>query len=63
MSANPGYDPVKSFTHVAFVGGPPTVIVVHPSLGVKSLKELVALLKSRGEPCHTFRPAPAPSAT
>ena len=27
-SANPGYDPIKSFTHVAFVGGPPTVIAV-----------------------------------
>jgi Tripartite tricarboxylate transporter family receptor len=23
-SANPGYDPIGSFTHVAFVGGPPT---------------------------------------
>lgn len=44
-SANPGYDPIGNFTHVAFVGGPPTVIVVHPSLGVRSFAELRMLLK------------------
>src|SRR5882672_4661075 len=48
-SANPGYDPIGNFTHVAFVGGPPTVIAVNPALGVRSLKELLALLKGRGE--------------
>ena len=37
-SAKAGYDPVTSFTNVAYVGGPPIVIVVHPSLGVKSLR-------------------------
>src|SRR4051812_22524729 len=26
-SANPGYDPIKSFSHVAFAGGPPNIIV------------------------------------
>ena len=46
MSANPGYDPITSFTPVAYLGGPPTVIVVHPSLGVRSFAELIALLKS-----------------
>jgi tripartite-type tricarboxylate transporter receptor subunit TctC len=45
-STNPGYDPIGNFTHVAFVGGPPTVIVVHPSLGVRSFAELRTLLKS-----------------
>jgi tripartite-type tricarboxylate transporter receptor subunit TctC len=45
-SANPGYDPIADFTHVAFVGGPPTVIVVHPSLGVRSFAELRAVLKN-----------------
>src|SRR5206468_10762341 len=35
-SAAAGYDPLGDFTHVAFVGGPPIVIAVHPSLGVRS---------------------------
>jgi Tripartite tricarboxylate transporter family receptor len=32
-SANPGYDPLRNFTHVAYLGGPPNVIVVHLRLG------------------------------
>jgi tripartite-type tricarboxylate transporter receptor subunit TctC len=57
-SANPGYDPILSFTHVAFVGGPPTVIAVNPALGVRSLRELLALLKNRGEPLPYVSPGP-----
>jgi tripartite-type tricarboxylate transporter receptor subunit TctC len=57
-SANPGYDPIGSFTHVAFVGGPPTVIAVNPALGVRSLQELVALLKSRSEALPYVSPGP-----
>ena len=57
-SAKAGYDPVTSFTNVAYVGGPPIVIVVHPSLGVKSLSELVALLKKQPEPMPYVSPGP-----
>jgi tripartite-type tricarboxylate transporter receptor subunit TctC len=57
-AANPTYDPIRSFAHVAYLGGPPTVIVVHPSLGVKSLTELVALLRSRKEPLPYVSPGP-----
>jgi tripartite-type tricarboxylate transporter receptor subunit TctC len=42
---NPGYDPVRDFTHIAFLGGAPSVILVHPSLGLKSFAELVALVR------------------
>jgi tripartite-type tricarboxylate transporter receptor subunit TctC len=42
ISANPPYDPIRNFTHVAYIGGPPNVIVVHPSLGVTSFQELLA---------------------
>ncbi len=56
--ADAGYDPLRDFAHVAFAGGPPTVVVVHPSLGVKSFKELVALLKSRSEPFDYVSPGP-----
>jgi tripartite-type tricarboxylate transporter receptor subunit TctC len=44
---NPGYDPVGDFTHIAFLGGAPSLILVHPSLGVKSFRELLALARTR----------------
>src|SRR6185295_3502373 len=31
-SKNPGYDPIRDFTHIAFFGGAPSVLLVHPSL-------------------------------
>ena len=43
VNPNPGFDPLKDFTHIAYVGGPPNVFVVNPALGVRSLAELVAL--------------------
>jgi tripartite-type tricarboxylate transporter receptor subunit TctC len=36
------YNPVTDFTHIAMFGGPPTAVCVHPSLGVRSVAELVA---------------------
>jgi tripartite-type tricarboxylate transporter receptor subunit TctC len=42
------YDPIKDFTPVMKLGEGPYVLVVHPSLGVKSVAELVAL--ARKEP-------------
>jgi tripartite-type tricarboxylate transporter receptor subunit TctC len=57
-SANPGYDPIKSFTHVAFVGGPPTVIAVNPALGVRSLEQLLALLRRRADALPYVSPGP-----
>src|SRR5262245_31722096 len=41
MSANPGFDPLKDFTHIAYIGGPPNVFVVNPAFGVRSLAELI----------------------
>ncbi len=41
------YDPAKSFTPVALLGTGPNVLSVHPSLPVKTLKELLALAKAR----------------
>lgn len=40
------YDPFKSFTPVALVVSAPEMIVVHPSLPVKDMKELIELLKA-----------------
>ncbi len=39
------YDPIKDFTPVMKLGEGPYVLVVHPSLGVKSVAELIALAK------------------
>jgi tripartite-type tricarboxylate transporter receptor subunit TctC len=41
------YDPLKDFTHIALLGGPPAVIAVNPSLPAKTLKEFVALAKEQ----------------
>ena len=55
LSKNIKYDPIKDFTHIAYVGGPPNVFVVSPALGVRSLKEL-AELGRRGEPIDYVSP-------
>jgi tripartite-type tricarboxylate transporter receptor subunit TctC len=57
-SASPGYDPIASFTHVAYVGGPPTVMVVNPALGVRSFGEFLTLAKMRREPLPYVSPGP-----
>jgi tripartite-type tricarboxylate transporter receptor subunit TctC len=44
------FNPVADFTNIAFFGGSPVVLAVHPSLDVHSLKELTALLRKRREP-------------
>jgi tripartite-type tricarboxylate transporter receptor subunit TctC len=41
-SANPGFDPMRDATHVAYIGGPPNVFIVSPALGVQSLPGLIA---------------------
>jgi tripartite-type tricarboxylate transporter receptor subunit TctC len=46
-SANPGFDPMRDATHVAYIGGPPNVFIVSPALGVHSLPELVARAREK----------------
>ena len=41
-----GYDPVKDFTSVSMVAQIPNVLLVHPSVPVKTLMELVRLAKA-----------------
>src|SRR5262249_21204206 len=41
------YDPVKDFAAIIWVSTEPNVLVVHPSLPVNSVKELIALAKAR----------------
>ncbi len=41
------YDPVKDFAPVGLIGVTPYVILVHPTVPVRTVKELVALAKAR----------------
>lgn len=44
------YDPVKSFSHVAYIGSVPNVFVVHPSVPAKTVDELVAWIRAQTRP-------------
>jgi tripartite-type tricarboxylate transporter receptor subunit TctC len=45
ITANVGYDPIKSFTPVAPVASIPFAMVVHPSVPAKSIGEFIELAK------------------
>lgn len=47
MSSNLNFDFVKDFTPITLLTSTPTVLVVHPDLGAKSVKELIALAKAK----------------
>ncbi len=42
-----GYDTLKDLASVAMLGNLPSVLIVPPSLGINSVKELVAMLKAK----------------
>ena len=44
---NPGFDPVKDFKPVDLIGSVPNVLLAHPDFPAKSVKELIALAKTK----------------
>src|SRR4051812_27643550 len=52
MQDNPSYDPVKAFTHVAYIGSVANVVVVHPSVPTKNMAELIAWIKAERSPVN-----------
>ena len=46
LYANLGYDPGKELTPIGSIATSPAVLVVHPSLPVKTLRELIAYAKA-----------------
>lgn len=66
VTKNLSYDPIRDFAPVSLVGRPDWVLVVHPSLGVSTVQELIAYVKQRppgslsyatggfGSPHHMF---------
>ncbi len=47
LYARIGYDPIKDFAPVTLVANTPSLLAVHPALPVKSVRDLIALAKSR----------------
>jgi tripartite-type tricarboxylate transporter receptor subunit TctC len=41
MNRNASFDPVREFTHIAYLGGPPNVFVVHASHEAKTFRQLL----------------------
>ena len=41
------YDPVRDFAPIAFLVNSPNILIVHPSLQVRSVKDLIELAKSK----------------
>jgi tripartite-type tricarboxylate transporter receptor subunit TctC len=47
------YDPIKDFTPITMLATLPNMLIVHPSLGVNSVAELIALVKANPDK-YTF---------
>ena len=46
------YDPIRDFAPITLIGVTPLILVVHPSLPVKSVKDLVALARAKPGELH-----------
>ena len=46
------YDPIKGFTHIAYIGSVPNVFVVNPSVPARNMNELVAWIKAQKTPVN-----------
>jgi tripartite-type tricarboxylate transporter receptor subunit TctC len=47
LAAKAPYDVLRSFTPIVLIGHAPNVLVVHPSVPAKTVKELIALARAR----------------
>jgi tripartite-type tricarboxylate transporter receptor subunit TctC len=56
MLRNIGYDPRKDFAPIGLIGWAPALLLVHPSLPVRSVPELIALMKASPEPFQVGNP-------
>jgi tripartite-type tricarboxylate transporter receptor subunit TctC len=49
MQPNLAFDFVRDFVPIVYTTSSPNILVVHPSIGVNNVKELIALLKAKPE--------------
>lgn len=47
ISSNAGFDSLKDFSHVTLIATVPMLLLVHPSLPVRNVSELIALAKKK----------------
>lgn len=47
---NAGYDPMRSFTHIAFIGTTPMVVVTNPSVPARDMAGLMAWMRAQRTP-------------
>lgn len=47
LSRKPLFNPIKDFSPITLVSSSPLILVVHPSLPVKNVRELIALAKAK----------------
>jgi tripartite-type tricarboxylate transporter receptor subunit TctC len=56
MNVNAGYDPDKDFAPIGMIGFAPSVLVVHPSMPVHSIAELINQAKAAPSPLQYGSP-------
>jgi tripartite-type tricarboxylate transporter receptor subunit TctC len=56
IAANASFDPVRDFTHIAYLGGPPVLWIVHPDHPAKNYKEFLAWVKASPKPIDYISP-------
>jgi tripartite-type tricarboxylate transporter receptor subunit TctC len=56
MVPNPAFDPVRDFTHIAYLGGPPVLFMVNPPHPAKDFKEFLAWAKASPKPIDYISP-------
>ena len=52
MITPPPYDSLKNFSHVSLIATVPDVVMVHPSVPAKNMKELVAWIQAQKNPVN-----------
>src|SRR5215204_3624 len=56
LIGNVGYDVRKDFAPIGLIGAAPALLLVHPSLPVRDVRELIALMKHASEPFQVGTP-------
>ena len=46
IAGNAGFDAIRDFSHIAYIGGPPIVLVVPPSSELRSVDDIIAAAKA-----------------
>lgn len=50
LYATPGYDPLRSFTHIAYLGATPMVVVTNTSVPATDIPSLLAWMRAQPQP-------------